>query len=134
MIAAFDSFFEDFPIGILEGFAGAGDGVIGTQGVNGLPQRPTFPAKDDSGKFSRAFGIDPLSLLLETLKFCKLEMLILERSPENPLFCKNKPVRRVRFPTELGIFPVNLLEEMSRRVSRVNPVKLSGNPPEKRLF
>lgn len=118
MIAAFESFFfEDFPIGLMEGFAGAGDGVIEPQGVNGLPQRWTFPAKDDSGNLSRAFGIDPLRLLLETLKFCKLEMLMLGRSPENPLLCKNKRFKRVRFPTELGITPVNLLEEMSRRVS-----------------
>lgn len=71
---------------------GVGDGKNGLHGCNGPPQRSRFPAKDDSLNLVKIEGIEPLSLLFETLKLTKLAGLMLGRLPEKPLFSKNRPV------------------------------------------
>lgn len=92
IIAAVESFFDFLWAG--EGFCdGDGEGVNGLQGGNGPPQRSKFPAKEEVGNLANDFGIEPLSLLLETLKFVKLTAEILGSEPENPLFCKKIPLK-----------------------------------------
>lgn len=92
IIAAVESFL-DF---LLDGGGicdGDGEGVNGLQGGNGPPQRSKFPAKEEAGNFAKEFGIEPLSLLLETLKLVKLRAEIFGSEPENPLFCKKIPLK-----------------------------------------
>lgn len=111
---------------------GAGDGKNGLHGGNGPPQRSRFPANEEAGNFDSVFGIEPLSLLLDTLKPAK-STLMLGNLPENSLFSRKSPVRWVRLLTENGIEPLKLLEERSRRLRRVKRVKLAGKSPENLL-
>ncbi len=98
---------------------GAGEGKNGLHELSGFPHRSKFPANEESGKIDNVCGIEPLSLLLDTLKLAKgAEML--GSVPEKLLFSKSKPVKRVSLLIENGIGPVKLLNERSRRVNRVN--------------
>lgn len=136
IMAAFESFLDFLTgaEGLIESGDGAGAGKNGLHGANGPPQRSRFPAKEDEGNFARVSGIEPLSLLFETLKSTKSAGLMLGRLPENPLFSNKRPVKRVKLLTANGILPVKLFEERSRRVNRTIPVTLAGKSPENRLF
>lgn len=101
-------------------------------GRNGPPQRFTFPANDAAGNLDKEEGIEPFRLLTETLKSVK-PTVMLGRFPENRLFPRKRPVKRVRLLTAKGIDPVKLLEEMSRRTKPVSCVILAGNSPESSL-
>lgn len=90
IVAAVESFF-DFPP-VTSGFCdGVGEVVV--QEGSGPPQRSRFPAKEEAGNFVKEFGIEPLSLLLETLKLVKFKAEILGIEPEKPLFCKKIPLK-----------------------------------------
>lgn len=133
IMAAVNRFFG-FPTVTAGGFCGGGAGEVdGLQEGSGPPQRFRFPAKEEVGNFTNGFGIEPLSLLLETLKFVKLTAEILGIEPENPLFCKKIPVKWVRLSTAAGIVPEKLFDDKSSLVKRVKRVKLGGNSPENAL-
>lgn len=89
--------FLDFLRELVEGMGsdgdGAGEGKNGLQGGSGPPQSPRFPANEDSGYLDKVLGIEPLRLLLETLKSSKPSALMLGREPENLLFCKKSRVK-----------------------------------------
>lgn len=72
---------------------GVGAGKKGLHGGNGPPQRSKFLVNEEAGNFVRVLGIEPLSLLFETLKPSKLsENEMLGKVPENPLFSRKSPV------------------------------------------
>ncbi|KAL0559436.1 hypothetical protein IC582_004046 [Cucumis melo] len=126
-MAAIESLLDFFSTGNCGGFTadvgdGAGEGKNGLHDGNGPPQSAKFPAKDEAGNFERVSGMDPLSLLFDTLNPVKLVAAagILGREPENPLFSKKSPLKWVKLFTENGIGPEKLLDERSSRVSRVN--------------
>jgi len=113
----------------LEEGDGAGAGKKGLQAVNGGPQRSMFPANEELGKVESVSGMEPLRRLKETLKSTSLAVM-LGIFPEKLLCSRKRPVRWVKLLTEKGICPVKLLEERSKRVSRVRRVRLGGNSPE----
>lgn len=131
-MAAVDSFLDFLWPGITGGVSGdgAGAGKNGLHAVSGLPQRFKFPVNAESGNLDRDAGIEPLSLLLETLKLLRLPAEMLGRLPENPLFSRKSPVKWVKLVTVNGIGPVKLLVLRSSRVNRTNRVNPGGNSPE----
>lgn len=101
------------------------DGLDEEQGGSGpvAPQRPVFPAKDDTPYLARMdSGTLPESWLLETLKSVRFGMTA-ERSgrgPERRLSCRRSVRRWVREEKAVtgGIGPERLLPERSRRSRR----------------
>lgn len=90
-VAPVDSFLDFLRVGV-GGLGsngdGAGEGKNGLQGRSGPPQSPRFPVNEDAGNLRNVSGIEPLRLLLETLKSFNPSELMLGREPENLLFCK----------------------------------------------
>lgn len=88
--------FLDFPPEVVGGMGSDGDGAgevkDGLHGGSGPPQRPRFPANDDSRNLDNEPGIEPLRWLLETLKSSKPSELMVGREPEKLLFCKKSRV------------------------------------------
>ena len=84
----------------------------------GGPQRSRFPVNEEAGKLAKLSGIEPLSILYETLKLTILFVMV-GRFPENVLCSKKRPLKWVRLFIEKGIEPVKLLYAMSSLVKRV---------------
>lgn len=119
-IAPFDNLFLcDFLTGVSSD-EGPGDGEGGKnvllQGGRGEPQRSRFPAKAETGNPLRDLGIDPFSLLSDTLN-CWREMLMLGSVPFNWFPCKRRTLNNVRLFIENGIGPVRALSDRSSRES-----------------
>lgn len=119
------------------GSSDAGDGDGGTKnglhGRNGPPQRSRFPENADAGNFDKLSGMEPLSLLFDTLNPTSSDVM-LGRLPEKLLFCRNSPVKRVKLLIAKGIGPEKVFDEISSRDKWLKLGTNDGNSPERALF
>lgn len=106
-------------------------GGIG-HGFKGGPHKSWLSENEESGKFWREDGIDPLSRLWLTFKSRSRVVLRSGTGPEKELNWRFREVRWVRFSRVSGMIPVKELNDRSKLL--IWGETRRGRSPEKLLF